>query len=122
MEHQGREHSRADQRKIEPPSIFCKEEGEITKVPNYVRGADKDEDDIEPCSRRSKQYKGYENKVNQNNQESQISIDGKYRWIHFVVKSSLFLRRNKKLHFLFGKWSFNLFTGHVPAFFGEKGL
>jgi hypothetical protein len=68
MEHQGREHSRADQREIKPPSVFCKEEGEIAKVPNDVRDTDKDEDDIESGSRRSKQYKEYKDKVNQNNQ------------------------------------------------------
>jgi hypothetical protein len=68
MEHQGREHSRADQRKIEPPSIFCNEEGEITKVPKYVRGTDEDEDNIEPGSRCAKQYKEDKDKINQSNQ------------------------------------------------------
>ncbi len=48
--------------------MFCKEEGEITKVPDYVRGTDENEDDIEPGSRSAKQYKGDKDKINQSNQ------------------------------------------------------
>jgi hypothetical protein len=120
VEHQGREHACTDQREIEPLAAFCEEEGEIAEVPEDVRGADADEDNIESGPGGTKQYQGYKDKVNQGNQKGQVSIDGENRLGHIAVAYPLRFHQIKKLHFLSGIWSFILFTGHAPAFLGER--
>ena len=75
MKHEGGQHAGANDREIEPKTVLGKIGHEVTKIPEHVGDADEEENGVDDGPGSSDQDEDGKDKVNQNDEKGQVSID-----------------------------------------------
>jgi len=82
VKHEGRQHARTDQGKVEPGSVMGEKGHEIAKIPEDIGKADEEEDNVGDSSGSADGQKNGKDEVDEDNDQGDIRVDRQDHLLH----------------------------------------